>query len=187
MLVGKRIALRVATKADAELLLGWYNDPAYWGDNYNIWPTSLESVHERIEKWRTSEGGLYIITDRATGEPMGTGGYYSPHAASYRTVFPDFEVWYHIHPNYRRQRVATQAACLLIDHLFGSMPLERLTGFVTAGNAGSARVLELAGMQREGVWRRMMFLHGEWVDVLLYGILRAEWGDHAHYAAEHDF
>jgi len=42
-----------------------------------------------------------------TGEAMGTGGYYSPHAASYRNVFPDFEVWYHVHPQFRLQRIAT--------------------------------------------------------------------------------
>jgi len=46
---------------------------------------------------------------------------------------------------------------------------------VVADNEGSSRVLDLAGMQRKGRWRRMMLLHGKWVDILLYGILRSEW------------
>ncbi len=187
MLIGERIALRVATKSDADMLLGWYNDPEYWGEFYNIWPTSIEAVEERIRKWHENEGNLYIITDRATGEPMGTGGYYSPHAASYRTVFPDFEVWYHVRPQFRRQGVASQTARILINQLFLATSLERLTGFVVAGNEGSSRVLELAGMQLEGRWRRMMFLHGEWVDILLYGILRSEWKNETEYRSAHPF
>lgn len=187
MLIGKRIALRVATGADAELLLGWYNDPAYWGEFYNLWPTSIEAVEERIRRWRDMEGDLYIITDRATGEPLGTGGWYSPHAASYRQMFPDFEVWYDVHPRFRRQRIATQAACLMVNHLFLSKPLERVSGFVLAGNEGSSRVLELAGLRHEGTWRRMTFLHGQWVDVLLYGITRPDWGSDADYRATRDF
>lgn len=50
MLIGERISLRVATKSDAEMLLGWYNIPEYWGDFYNVWPTSIEAVEERIRK-----------------------------------------------------------------------------------------------------------------------------------------
>jgi RimJ/RimL family protein N-acetyltransferase len=94
MLIGERVTLRATTKADAELLLSWYNDPAFWGIYYNVWPTLIEAVEERIQTWQSGEGELYMIVDRETGEPMGMGGFNSPHAASYRTAFPDVEVWY---------------------------------------------------------------------------------------------
>ena len=58
---------------------------------------------------------------------------------------------------------------------------------MVAGNEGSSRVLELAEMQLEGRWRRMMFLHGKWVDILLYGILRSEWHNETEYRAGHPF
>ncbi|MCC6791343.1 MAG: GNAT family N-acetyltransferase [Thermomicrobiales bacterium] len=187
MLIGERIALRVVTKADAELLHGWYADPAYWGGYYNVWPTSVDAIEEGIQKRPGNESGFYLIVDRETGEPMGTGGFYSPHAASYSAMVPDVEVWYGVHHDYRRRRVATQAACLLINHLFSTRPYERLSGFVIAGNEASSRVLELAGMRHEGTWRRMTFLHGTWTDVLLYGITRQDWGSEAVYRQGRDF
>jgi len=67
------------------------------------------------------------------------------------------------------------------------MPLERLTGFVAAGNDGSAKVLEQAGTQQEACCRRLMFLHGQWVDILLFGILRSEWQNDAAYRARDNF
>jgi RimJ/RimL family protein N-acetyltransferase len=42
-------------------------------------------------------------------------------------------------------------------------------------------------MRQEGTWRRMTFLHGEWTDVLLYGITRPEWRNERSYRASRDF
>jgi RimJ/RimL family protein N-acetyltransferase len=52
---------------------------------------------------------------------------------------------------------------------------------VVAGNEGSCRVLEHAGMQRDGLLRRVMFLHGRYVDMHHYAIVREDWRNEATY------
>jgi RimJ/RimL family protein N-acetyltransferase len=36
-------------------------------------------------------------------------------------------------------------------------------------------------MQREGIYRRVIFLHGRCVDMYLYAIVREDWKDEASY------
>ena len=91
------------------------------------------------------------------------------------------EIYYQIHPDFRRQGIATQAACLLINHLFGARPIERIVGYVAEGNEPSRKVLENAGLQYEGLHRHMNFTHGQYVNVIQLGMIRSDWGCEAEY------
>ena len=54
---------------------------------------------------------------------------------------------------------------------FETLHLHRITGECDPDNLGSARVLEKAGMVREGYLREHRRQKGRWVDRLLYAIL----------------
>ncbi len=85
-----------------------------------------------------------------------------------------------MHPGFRRRGLATQAACLLINHLFAATPVPRIQATVAVDNAASCRVTA-AGMQCDGVYRQVTFLHGRWIDMYLDAIVRGDWGDEAAY------
>jgi L-amino acid N-acyltransferase YncA len=58
-----------------------------------------------------------------------------------------------------------------------------LRRFTTSDTRGSRRVMERLGMRREGQFREAAFREGEWLDVLIYGMLADEWSccvEHEH-------
>ena len=179
MLVGKNIALRPTTAADLPLLVEWYNDPDYYGSYMNLWPTTLEREEKSFaERVHTPDPDTYLITSRDQGEPMGEIGYLN--TFSFR-LYEAQELSYHLHPRFRRQGITTQAACLLVNHLFNATPLNRIQGRVSVGNVGSCRVLENAGLQHEGICRGLFYLHGRYADLHLYSIVRDDWRDETTY------
>jgi ribosomal-protein-alanine N-acetyltransferase len=179
MLIGKNVSLRPPRIEEAQLIADWYNDPEYLGEFFNIWPTTREARERNITRERNrDEEGAYVIADRETGEPMGMIGYFSPFKLDF---FRGLELWWQVHPRFRGQGIATQAACLLINHLFDATPVERIQATIVVGHERSCRVAEGAGMQRDGVYRNMTFLHGRYVDMHLYAIVRDDWEDEATY------
>jgi ribosomal-protein-alanine N-acetyltransferase len=182
MLAGDAVSLRPVEVGDAKLLAEWFGDPAFVGQFFDVHPQSEA-------EWEKELGGeptlpdwhQYIITKRDTGEPVGQAGYLNSFA------FPSYrmrEIFYSVHPRARRQGIARQAASLLINHLFNVTPIERIEARLVVGNEPSARVLEAAGMHREGTCRRLFFLHGKYVDLDLYSIIREEWRDEPSYRAD---
>lgn len=90
--------------------------------------------------------------------------------------FPDPEVGYWTHPDSRGLGLTTRAAAAAVGHGFGPLGLERVTGYVSAPNVASRRVLERLGMRPTGVQRSAARTGaGEVVDLAGYDLLREEW------------
>ncbi len=70
---------------------------------------------------------------------------------------------------------ATAAVQELLALGFGTLALHRIYGECDPANSGSARVMEKAGMVREGLQRECLWQKGKWVDRLLYAVLEREW------------
>ncbi len=62
----------------------------------------------------------------------------------------------------------------LLEHGFNKLNLERIFCGTTANNEGMKRLANAMGMTLEGTRRQHFFLEGSRVDMLEYGILRAE-------------
>lgn len=62
-----------------------------------------------------------------------------------------------------------------------------LIGKIVVGNRGSSRVAEKAGFSHDGVMRRVMFLHGHYVDMDLYAITRPDWISEENYRQNRAF
>ena len=69
----------------------------------------------------------------------------------------------------------TEAARALVAFGFEALDLHRIFATCDPQNTASARVLEKAGMRREGRLRDDMWIHGRWRDSFLYAILEHEW------------
>jgi RimJ/RimL family protein N-acetyltransferase len=71
--------------------------------------------------------------------------------------------------------LATEAAGAAITYAFGTLRLAKVWARVDPRNVASVRVLEKAGLRREGLLRSHVVRRGERCDRAYYGILRAEW------------
>ncbi len=79
-----------------------------------------------------------------------------------------------IHPGFRGRRLADAAARLLQRHLLVDLDYHRLQLECYGFNDRAIRHAERAGFVREGVRRRAYWRHGEWVDGVLFGMLRED-------------
>jgi len=63
----------------------------------------------------------------------------------------------------------------MVDYLFLSKDMIRIQAHTELRNIASQKVLQEAGLKKEGAIRKLFFIRGEWRDALLYSILREEW------------
>lgn len=84
------------------------------------------------------------------------------------------EVWYKLHKDFWGNGYATEAVVRILDFCFTDLKLHRVEAGCAVGNFGSIRVLEKAGMTREGHARKKLPIRGEWVDNYCYAILEED-------------
>lgn len=73
-----------------------------------------------------------------------------------------------------RKGVAFEAGTKLLYHGFCRLNLERIYCGLAATNLGMRKLAERLGMIQEGCRRNHLYLDGEWVDILEFGILKNE-------------
>jgi RimJ/RimL family protein N-acetyltransferase len=88
-------------------------------------------------------------------------------------------------PGFRGRRLADEAARLFQRHLIFDLGFHRLQLEIYGFNERAQRHAERAGFVREGVRRKAYSRHGEWVDGVLYGLVREDLPEiePAHYPA----
>jgi RimJ/RimL family protein N-acetyltransferase len=79
-----------------------------------------------------------------------------------------------VHPDFRGRRVADEAARMFDRHLLFDLDYHRLELEIYGFNERAMRHAERIGFVREGVRRRAYRRHGDWVDGVLYGLLRED-------------
>jgi RimJ/RimL family protein N-acetyltransferase len=76
-----------------------------------------------------------------------------------------------VHPRFRGQRVADEAARLFQRHLVRELGFHRLQLEIYGFNERAHAHAERAGFTREGVRRKAYWRNEEWVDGVLYGFV----------------
>ena len=79
-----------------------------------------------------------------------------------------------VHPHFRGHRLADEAARQLQRHLLFDLGFHRLQLECYGFNERAIRHAERAGFVREGVKRRAYLRHGEWVDGIMFGLLKED-------------
>jgi RimJ/RimL family protein N-acetyltransferase len=77
-------------------------------------------------------------------------------------------------PERRNRGYGSAAQRALAEYLFATTLIERVEASTDVDNVAEQRALEKAGFAREGVLRHAQFRDGQWRDVVLYSVLRAE-------------
>ena len=73
--------------------------------------------------------------------------------------------------NYWGKGYGTEAAKMIFNHGFKRLNLHRIWTGTASTNIGMQKIAGKLGMKKEGVFKEAMFLNGEWIDIVEYGIL----------------
>jgi RimJ/RimL family protein N-acetyltransferase len=79
-----------------------------------------------------------------------------------------------VHPDFRGRRLADEAARLFQRHLIFDLGYHRVQMEIYGFNERAQRHAERAGWVREGVRRKAYHRHGDWVDSVIYGLVRED-------------
>ena len=115
------------------------------------------------------EGLTLAVTDKATDALIGAVG------LSIARAHRRGELGYWVAVGQWGRGYATEASRAMLEHAFGPLDLSRVVAHCLTRNAGSWRVMEKLGMQREGRLRAHVVKWDVAEDIWIYGMLREEW------------
>jgi Acetyltransferases, including N-acetylases of ribosomal proteins len=85
------------------------------------------------------------------------------------------EIGFSLSRPYQGQGYGREAVGRLLDYLFGTLSLHRVTAICDAENRASARLLEQVGMRQEGHFVENTWFKGAWGSEYSFAMLRREW------------
>ncbi|WP_282036668.1 GNAT family N-acetyltransferase [Saccharicrinis aurantiacus] len=80
------------------------------------------------------------------------------------------QIFYKLHPKFWGKGYATEVSKEIIELGFKHFNLHRIEAGFATENIRSKRVLEKCGMIKEGVYRKILPIRGNWVDSCIYAI-----------------
>lgn len=168
------IRLRQFRMQDAVVVRRLAGDPAVADTTLNVPHPYEEGIAEQWIAthpftWESGEDATFAI------ELAGPGVLIGAINLSINQRFSRGEMGYWIGRKYWGFGYCTAAARKLVGFGFAEMRLHRIFARHLARNPASGRVMEKAGMRREGLLREHVLKGDRFEDVICYGALAAEW------------
>jgi ribosomal-protein-alanine N-acetyltransferase len=170
----ERLLLRQITEADGAGLFGIFADDKV--TKHYAWDTFTDEAQghelaartaEQLRERRAIRWGL-VIADAP--DIIGTCGYTRWNQENHFAM-----LGYDLARPYWHRGLMSEAVAAVVRVGFEQMELHRIEATVLTGNIASARLLQRAGFQREGVLRERFLQHGRFRDEWMFGITRHEW------------
>ena len=170
-----RLILREFTAGDWQAVFAYQNDPRYlrYYEHSGVTEREAQAFVYRFITWQGEQPRSRFqlaITLEQTREMIGNVGVRRDAPGE-----PLADMGFELNPEHWGRGYASEAARAMVDWAFGDLGLDRVHAHCIAENIGSARVLERAGLRPEARLREHQYFKGRYWDVLIYGILRAEW------------
>ncbi len=80
-----------------------------------------------------------------------------------------------IHKNNQKHGYASEALSGGFQYLFNTLDKHRIIASIDPRNEGSIKLVERLGFRKEAHFKESIFQDGEWLDDLIYAMLRKEW------------
>ncbi len=113
----------------------------------------------------------FLLTDKATGQPLGTCGFHTWNATHRRA-----ELFYSLLADeYKEKGLMTEALEPVLAYGFDTMNLHRVAALVWRENIPSLKLLEKFGFTFEGTMREDYVVDGKNEDSECYSLLSWEW------------
>jgi RimJ/RimL family protein N-acetyltransferase len=137
-------------------------------------PREREDVLEEIRRSEAEpeESGIFVI-ELPEGDEWAPAGTMAFSRANRRNSIARLG-GLAVHPDFRGRRLADEAARMFQRHLIFDLDFHRLELECYGFNERAIRHAERAGYVHEGVKRKAYQRHGEWVDGVLFGLVRED-------------
>jgi len=174
-IISDRLLVRPIHMNDAPAVFLYRSDSTV--NKYQGWiPESVSDVNDFICNRVASEINMpgtwfqFVITIQDSGELIGDIGVHF-------SADNDFQVELGITLGEEHQGngYATEALNEIITYLFNQLGKRRITASIDPRNSPSVALFERLGLRKEAHFRESLFMNGEWVDDLVYAMLRDEW------------
>ncbi len=165
------ITIRRFERTDIPKKVEWVNNP----ENNMFLHYDVPICVEKTEKWFDSHLGedtRYDAVIEADGVPVGTIGLLSIDRKNSKAE-------YYIamgETSYKGKGVAKEASRLILQYGLEVLGLNRIYLFTEVENVSAQKLFERVGFVREGLIRQDIVSHGKFVDRIVYGFLKEEWG-----------
>ena len=170
-IVTERLVLREFTAEDAPAVHRYGSDPEVvrympWGPN--TWTDTQDFLRRKMDEQRADLRRRLdlAVTLASSGELIGGCG-----ISIISTQRRQAAIGYVYRRDVWGRGYATEAGKALIALGFEKLAMHRIFAYCDVNNIASARVLAKTGMQREGLVRHDVLMHGQWRDSYLYAIL----------------
>ncbi len=166
--IGEKVILRPITREDTPLIVKWRNDPAV-KKNFIFRETFTEEMHNRWLDTKVADGEViqYIILDKSESIPVG-----SVYLRDINRKYRSAEYGIFIGEERARSKgLGSETARLFTAFGFEELALHRISLRLLSGNLAAEKSYEKAGFVREGVFRDMVYLDGEYRDVVFMAAL----------------
>lgn len=166
---GDQVTLHPLEREDLPFVQTYRNHPDVRQQLGRIQPQNATDLEGDFESYMQNAVNHVICVD---GEPVGFVALFDWTESAGRV-----EVAYWIVPEEQGNGYATEAVSHAIAYAFEDRRCHKVVAGAHATNEASRGLLETLGFQQEGRLRDHIFLGGEWVDSIRYGLLAEKWRD----------
>jgi len=173
MIRGKQIGLRAIEESDLASMRSWRNNPSlrkYFREYREINVIQQKAWFEHISK-QASNTLMFAIVDLESNALLGAGG-----LCYISLIHRNAEISLYIGKDnlYIDEAVAPDAARTILQYGFDEVGLQRIWTEVYSFDTPKQKLLRSLHFTHEGVKRSAYWLHGQWHDSLIYGLLASE-------------
>jgi ribosomal-protein-serine acetyltransferase len=150
--------------ANRESIGKWLAFPAFTTEVHH----SETFIKKSLNRFASSNGFWAGIWYK--GKLAGSIGYLFIDRGNHKT-----EIGYWLGKEFEGYGLATKACNLFIQHAFTDLQLNKVEISMASKNSKSKAIPERLGFKEEARIRNYEFLHGEYLDRIIYGLLKEEW------------
>jgi ribosomal-protein-alanine N-acetyltransferase len=168
-----RLILRKATESDVSDVFAYSSDAEVtrylrWGPHQTLAETE-DYVNEVLAGYREGLDGPWLMEHKHNHTVIG-----HIHLMEINAQHRKAQVGFVLSKSYWNQGIATEALRKALEFSFDRLELNRVEGLCLIDNRAAARVMEKAGMKKEGELREYLFQKGALWDFCMYSMLRDE-------------
>jgi RimJ/RimL family protein N-acetyltransferase len=169
MLLGNKVTVGAFVPDDYPAMYCWANDVAATRLDGAFRPINLTDVLRQIETAAKDNSRVMMAIRPRNGTQII--GYL--HIQNINAVHRSADIGIRIgQEQWRGQGYGKEALALALDYCWRHLNLQRVALIVFRNNARAINAYKAVGFKKEGLLRKLLFIDGEWIDVLLMAALR---------------
>ncbi len=171
----ERLMLRPIRIEDSGLVFAYRSNSMV--NQYQGWiPVTIDDVRDFIANRTSPEINLpgswfqFVILKNDDNELIGDVGVHFFDSDGFQA-----ELGCTLNSDYQGNGFATEALTGVINFLFTRLNKRRVIASIDPRNLKSIQLFERLGFRKEAHFKQSLFINGEWVDDLIYAVLKDEW------------